>query len=925
MRFTTLFLATLAMTSSAHAKRVFDDVVATATWRVPVTIPADSQQVWETLAAPGVDPVMHLTTPDGVGLVSNDDSSGLDPRLTYANLAQSSVEAVLVVHAYHPATAGTAQLLHNGAVVGNIPVGGDRVWVPSGDNHYETALTPGGAPNTSLYALTCDSRLLQIDDHGGVGLASRIEGHDNVCSVVVTTPSPSNMGGPTRLLVNDHDNDADDDGLGAQLEAELGTCDSSADPFWYCDVASRTDDTDHDGLVDGAEVFGLEASPALLLPRWGADPLHKDIFVEIDYTDAFGSNPYGTGGLVDTDAFVTQVASYFEEALSFVEVFNPDGQHGITLHLDLGKNPADPSTETRYGWWGGTNQVPPGVSYQDASDTQMQSERKGVFRYALASTGGGGQASGDRFVFGYDSPRHTFTHELGHTLGLAHSGQKAWGSANCKPMYKSLMNYSYGGDLPFGFSHGALADFVVTPAAASEDTAFGGADASFMSVGPFNIPLNGTDDIDWNRDGLVSANNDPVRGIVNWSRWDGCGTFTMHHEDLHNVADDTWPDDAAHTPDLTRAFGDRLFAFFVDDEGDLVYRHGETSGPDADGSCPEATPGGTDCMDWSPLRSLAVPFTPQGVSVAGGNNWLVMAATTAQGHVLVGRYALQGDGSLSLVTGTIFPFGGFTGTPELARIATSIADSPSGEALMLVLVYNGYYLAYTSTNEGGSWGFHGWLRGLDGSPVQGSLGASVVRYAPSDVAGYVGPYTACGVFPDPQGAVQFRCYHRTMERWADLTSTAFPNGAPEMNRKPGLAFNLHRDANGDRIDPTDRRGRFLLAYADGGAKAKARIWFSASVGVADSVGDVHFPDAQKGHYGGHWTYPRTGSGIALYEDAHLSATKGLMLRRYKSKARVHFHPYADGSPPVEMRDGNDFEVMDDGICRKLRGQDWCDG
>ena len=65
---------------------------------------------------------------------------------------------------------------------------------------------------------------------------------------------------------NDID-DRDGDGLTNEVEKRLGT-------------NPNNPDTDGDGLLDGWEVHGVNG---IDLPGKGASPLHKDIFVEMDY------------------------------------------------------------------------------------------------------------------------------------------------------------------------------------------------------------------------------------------------------------------------------------------------------------------------------------------------------------------------------------------------------------------------------------------------------------------------------------------------------------------------------------------------------------------------------------------------------------------------------------------------------------------
>jgi hypothetical protein len=133
------------------------------------------------------------------------------------------------------------------------------------------------------------------------------------------------------------DSDVDLDGLDHRIEVALGT-----DPCHY--------DSDDDGLLDSWEVadgirgagFDIDAdghpdlppSIVFLPQRTGApDPLHKDVYVEMDFFDCnVGGCPLGDPMVHAIDATaVGDVQTMF----GTLPVRNPDGLPGIKLHVDI--------------------------------------------------------------------------------------------------------------------------------------------------------------------------------------------------------------------------------------------------------------------------------------------------------------------------------------------------------------------------------------------------------------------------------------------------------------------------------------------------------------------------------------------------------------------------------------------------------------
>ena len=250
--------------------------------------------------------------------------------------------------------------------------------------------------------------------------------------------------------------------LGALL---LVGCGASGPPF----------DSDGDGLPDDWERHGVDVDGDgvidLDLAALGADPLHKDVFVEVDWMEVTGPGGH-------SDAWLPGALERVQQAFLAAPVENPDGKTGIVLHIDAGPDSLlDPRTLERWGDRSGANAL------EDEADltmdreteiraTQMTAARHGVFRYAIAGhslapipnplcadenmTLNGLAAGGELIVTQaaqtafaslsgfrpYDEFQEAglFMHELGHTLGLLHGGGD---NVNRKPNYLSVMNYSF--------------------------------------------------------------------------------------------------------------------------------------------------------------------------------------------------------------------------------------------------------------------------------------------------------------------------------------------------------------------------------------------------------------------------------------------------------------------------------------------------
>jgi uncharacterized repeat protein (TIGR01451 family) len=319
-------------------------------------------------------------------------------------------------------------------------------------------------------------------------------------------------------------------------------------------VLSASGDADGDGLLDGWELNGynsdLDSTIDLDLPAMGADPLRKDVFVEVDCLVA------GTHSHCPRQDSMSDAVAAFARA----PVLNPDGTSGVQLHVDVGSLygagvvtpvPGPNGVVGTYGDFGGggnpipeagreiieafNNSMSSGAKFRDLRASFFDSDRRGaIFRYAIFGhqtnyrrpandctsgiaegihaanflvTLGGVNRAGDPCdttdlngfsVGSRASQAGTFMHEFGHTLGLRHGGLD---DINKKPNFLSVMSYAFqdcrvppspDGTLPGGcdYSRVELPDLNET----NLDECVG-LDGGQLGFGPN----------DWDQDGLIEG------------------------------------------------------------------------------------------------------------------------------------------------------------------------------------------------------------------------------------------------------------------------------------------------------------------------------------------------------------------------------------------------------------------------------------
>lgn len=397
-----------------HAASRAVESEASATFFQAVSMPVGQQWTFATDSAVGVDPVLYLFAHDGSGnlsLVAYDDDVqypiDLDPSLTWTNNTQGT-EFIVMLRAYSAGTSGTTTFKINGAVQESAARVGGRM-EPASSLTYavaddiRTALRPGGSVIQVVVAFANQYDVLGIAGANGIGGAAILPAPANVSYFFLATPHFLANGtldtprdGVVLLTANDAANDSDGDMLGDGLERDLATCSGTEQALGTCAGTTCCDnttpnpaDTDRDGISDFEEVYGAAGTlpdheDDLPLARWGANPRHKDVLVEVDHLHdlrqdtiypplspglPLGMNPFqwmqdnpglplgnwqagSKGWSVGTlNEWVGHFTGLFAVG-PVSHVRNPDQQPGVAVHFDLGVQPTVDSDEAVYGDYG---------------------------------------------------------------------------------------------------------------------------------------------------------------------------------------------------------------------------------------------------------------------------------------------------------------------------------------------------------------------------------------------------------------------------------------------------------------------------------------------------------------------------------------------------------------------------------------------
>jgi hypothetical protein len=931
----------------------------------------------------GLVPVIHLWshTRGNVSPLGPVFLPGGAQTLNYSVPPGGDGDYTLFVHARAGSNPGTATLTvrQNNAVVGqypNLPVGGATVDVPDSTAEsrfgYQTAALPGGGNDTLILALD-NLNYLQGFDYSRFDHASQITGA-RISQIVVA--SMDSISRPAVLYANDVFRDNDHDGLGYGLERELGTCDlHHAQP--HCGGVFNTRDTDRDGIEDGAEVLGVE-NGNLAFPNWGANPVHKDLFVEADWiAEEFDHAPLNRDRIRRLQFHLAHGPA--------AHLDNPDGIDGIALHVDAGITPADPTDRTLYGDWGGAGPVtlaawkagfpaPPAGSFD--------SRRLPYFRQLLLVKGGGQNGFG-RFWYATAEDPDTIMHEFGHTLGLQHEGVVPGPNGpmirgiNCSPAYPSIMSYA-NPNATFLTGDGFPSDGI-NPSNLCEADGLGAGitDLSFITSSLGGILVDSsTGRIDWNRDGAFSGTAPPaggtachpserVRAVINWG-YNGCDAHTQGSIILSSQTTPARSDNGnvLGGPAMARV-GSRLYVFYIKRDGGAqkLFYQSAPIGAKLTAGCTDGfrvyTNGSSDpCMHFSgpfiiaPSDGTGAPIVPARVALFSLGDSLQVALADGSGQIrtftLSSSDLEAGRASQAAVLGpTLRNSSGMAATTDsdlsLVVIGLDVAAFPgTGRHLALYYVDRNGAVRWASKEYGTAAAFsdRGAVRDASGTPL-----VTVPGDAPA-----LASWTHLGSLDDLELLMTLQSqdarfklyrYDRVHNRWSDITQSAFGQQlveGPGHNQRIAFWFQPILDSNGEIIERGKGFFSILFRYHRNGDDGAAE-WSTPSMWRSENLSrlqpppqNLRFHVNQK--FGNDWyavrgnNYPLgLGGGFAVYSDETMPGLKAALVNAHGEpqhfQYNLSFLPFADGIFDMAFKPSPDFKVMEGTLCRAMRGESFC--
>lgn len=869
------------------------------------------------------DPVLHVLKVGGgngaiTEIAQDDDSAGaLNARVQFSSFLPARV--TLVMRAAWNGRGGTADLFCDDRLVAaGLGVGGAFKRIEDLDTRETLRVVagPGGSRLNTLYVLDDAGRMQARHVSGADDSAFSPGGQTGTRIAMIggRWPDPT---GELHLIRNDDripGRDPDGDGLGSRLEAAIGTCSTRTGLSlnFECSRAADPRDTDGDGLPDGLEVMGkLAAAPFLPLPRWGADPRHKDVFIEVDFGMAVPNEPVQKMSPAQVMAFAAiygdPETSPILRLLHAQQLINPDLMPGVNVHLDIGTDPPAGSprpTLITYGDWGGFSVVQPVCDSNGACErakaasvyqTMMDAGRRGIFHYGLGDPGGGGQAGpGIALNFPMGSGLGA-AHEFGHTLNLNHEGRVP--GVNCTPAYPSIMNYAYLSVQPSMFADGFGRPVVngvnlrESPAVTSPTS---DQSARYLrdlrQVYQLTVdPVTGN--VDWDRDGVYAPGTVKAYASYAPNASGGCEVTRDSQMTAQGFSD--------VAPALVH-LGRRTLLFYIDEASRTLRLERSRTALD----CPKlgADCGGLEARAITPAWNtgiLSVDATT--LTVIGGAQRVLVVYRTAAGLFETTMTIVDVIGQ-TIVTWT---------TPKpIATVEPAIAEiSVTGKDARAWLAYRAQDgSAYLKARDAaGNWAADEPVTDAANAEIDVAPGASPGLLLMTDGAG---AERLIGAFPvQPGGAVVL--YERNpaagpWTRFIAQPSTGRIFGRPALAAEPVAAGS-----------PLPARIRMLFVRFSG---PTANVVMQSTL-VANGIGAVPGMRFVTSQHDNVWLY---GNGVDLLFqpglDTNLRAavSTALIEGGQPSPHRIVLRPKADGIVDFDQRNFSDWEQIGKSLCTRLK-------